>query len=223
MFFLVAFLFIFFVLNYSYSYTIAFSHYNQFFKKYVTYFLFEDRQLITDYKDYVIYEYNYPSANVFNELYSLKNVVVPSFYKPPLSKENLDRKAKRQSLGSIAYIYKDNQVMYLLDYSTLNFYKFLDYNLRGLIVSLEDNIAYLFNNISQCQKIEYKTYLDYVRAFGNLSGSDFELLLVYTQGEYFVFEFLNKENNVVKVVNIDKYYRFYVSEKNFPSNEDFKF
>jgi len=210
--------FVFFIIKLSFSYVIAFSHYNRFFKKYITYFLFEDRQLIVSYQDYTIYEYNYPCLALFKELYDLKNVSVPSFYKPPLV-----AKKKTKVFGSIAYIYKDNQVMYLWDYSTENFYKFLDYTLRGLIVTLEDNTEDLLNKISKAEKIEYKTYLDYIRAFGNINNDNFELILCYNIDDDLVFEFLDKEKNLIRIVKIDKYYRFETTLKEYPTNTEFKF
>ncbi|MCX7758665.1 MAG: hypothetical protein N2169_03500 [bacterium] len=201
------------------AYTIVFNHYNEEMKSYISYILFDNRQSITDYKNHIIYKFDYPSQMVLQELYILKGQSFPSFYKPPIEK---DKKNKNMKLGSFAQIIKDNQIMYLQDYSTPSFYKFLDFNLRGLIVSLEDNTKALINNIYTAEKVEYKSYLDYVKAFGNIN-SGFELILCYPDESKIIFEFLNTKNNKVKVITVDKYYYFTWTEKDYPQNTLFNF
>ncbi|MEN3014927.1 MAG: hypothetical protein ABDH21_02570 [bacterium] len=204
----------------AYSYTIAFNHFNQQIKSYISYILFEDRQIITDYKNYTIYEFEYPSYQVQQELYNLKDKEFNSVYIPPYQKPKSPK--KQIPLGSLAHIYKPNQIMYLFDYSTVNFYKFLDIELRGLIVALEDNVAYLLTKIGEAKKIEYKSYLDYIKAFGNIN-QDYELILCYNQNQNIIFDFLNTKTNKIKEIKIDMYYWFDIKEKSYPNNQSFKF
>ncbi len=209
-----------FILSQSFGYILVFNHYNPQIKNYISYILFENYQSITVYNDFSIYLFDYSSEKIEKEIYNLKGLTFPSSYIPP--NFELNKKSKKQNLGSLAQIISNNQIMYLIDYGTPNFYKHLDYKLRGIIVELEENINLLIFNLNKAQKIDYKTYLDYVKSFGNINN-DYELILSYYNQENLFFEFLNTKTNKVKIFKIDKYYRFESYEKNFPQNEVFQF
>ncbi|MEM3393461.1 MAG: hypothetical protein QXY79_00215 [Candidatus Methanomethylicia archaeon] len=162
------------------------------------------------YKENTIYNFNYSSIEIKQEIYARKGIYFPATYIPPQVGTN--KKDKSTKMGSLATIIKDNQIMYLFDYGTPNFYRYLDYDLIGIIVSLEDNIQKLVNNLNNAEKINYKPFLDYIKAFGNVN-QDFELILCYNQQDKMYFEFLNKKSNKIKVFFIDKYYRFNYFEK----------
>lgn len=203
------------------SYLLVFNHYNPNLKSYVSYILFENKQLIVNYKENIIYYFDYSCPAVNQEIYTLKGLYFPSVYVPLKTNQGKNNKQSK-NLGSLAQIIRNNQIMYLFDYGTPNFYKYLDYNLRGIIVTLEDNIQNLVEKLSSAQKIEYKPYLDYLKSFANIN-KDFELILCYNNENELFFEFLNTKNNKVKLISIDKYYRFKSTEKEYPKNEIFTF
>lgn len=213
--------FLIFTLSWALSYNLVFNHYNYELKSYISYIYFTNKQLITDYKNYTIYEFNYPSISIQNELYNLEGKSFPSIYQPPITKEKNKNKNKI-TIGSTAQIIKDNQIMYLLEYSTPNFYKFLDYELRGLIIALEDNTKELVYKLNEAQKIEFKPYLDYVKAFCNINNNH-QLILCYKQNEDLYFDFLETQKNKIKSIKINKFYYYQISESIFPENEIFKF
>ncbi|MFN3995261.1 MAG: hypothetical protein ACK4GR_01875 [bacterium] len=203
--------------------TLVFNHYNSTLKSYVSYILFENKQSVVNYKENIIYNFDYTSISINQEIYNLKGLYFPSVYIPLKTEQEKKNKGKKvENLGSLAQIIRNNQIMYLFDYGTPNFYRHLDYNLRGIIVAIEDNVQNLLNNLYNAQKIEYKPYLDYVKSFANIN-KDFELILCYNIENEIFFEFLNTKNNKIKVISIDKYYRFQSSEKEYPKNEIFTF
>ncbi|MFN3478456.1 MAG: hypothetical protein ACK4ZM_03725, partial [bacterium] len=157
--------------------TLIFNHYNPSLKSYVSYILSQNKQSLVNYNENIIYNFDYTCIPINQEIYSLKGLYFPSVYVPLKTNQEKKNKGKKsENLGSLAQIIRNNQIMYLFDYSTPNFYKHLDYNLRGIIVTLEDNIQNLIDNLYNAQKIEYKPYLDYVKSFANIN-KDFELIL----------------------------------------------
>lgn len=211
------------VLNFSFAnYVITFNHYNERLKSYISYVLFDNYQVITDYQRFIFYRFDYPSIDVLREIYNLRGQTFPSFYKPILQEKKDKKKEKNKNLGTIAHIYKDDQVMVFMDYSTPEFYKFLDIQLRGFVVALEDNIQNLLNQLYDAEKIEFKTYFDYIKAFGNVND-DYTLLIAYPCNDSIFFEFLNTKQNKIRIFKINRYYNFSYFEKEYPRNELFKF
>lgn len=209
--------FFFFITYLAFGYVLSFNHYNPDIRSYISYVIFEDKQSITDYRNNTIYLFNFPSIKVLNELEILKGQTFPAAHIPPLEK------TKKNNIGTIAQIYKGNQVMYLYDYLTPSFYKSLDFKLRGLVVTLEDNIRELLSILYSAEKIEYKPYLNYLKSFSNIND-DFELILCYPKENNRInFEFLNKKSNRIKKISIDKYYGYDMKEEEYPNNSWFTF
>lgn len=205
------------------EYVLSFKYYDYNLKSNIEYFLFDDVQQVVDYDNNKIYFFGI-DKNVFtilNELYNLKGKEFPIYYYPPIPKEKLTNKKLKNnptSFGIIAYLKKyynsDLEIMYLYDYSTPNFYKYIDPNLASILYPIEDNLKILVNQImllrlnyneKNIEIKDYKDHLNYLKAFNNLSNSDISLYEAYFRNDYFYFKFLDSKNNSLKVFIIDKY------------------
>lgn len=205
------------------EYILAFKYYDYNLKSNIEYFLFNDNQQVVDYTNNKIYIFSI-DKNVFsilNELYNLRGKEFPVFYYPPIPKEriaNKESKNKTFSFGTIAYLkkyYESNlEVMYLYDYATPNFYKYINLSLASILYPIEDNLKVLVSQVmvlrlnEQENKVKVKDYLDYlnyIKAFNNLNKNEIVLYEVFFIDSNFYFKFLDLKSNIIRVFKINEY------------------
>jgi len=205
------------------KYILSFKYYDYNLKGSVEYFLFDSFQEVTDYTNNKIYLFplDQYSLNILNELYNLRGKEFPIYYYPPIPKERIKKSKSKNnstSFGTIAYLkkyYEDKlQIMYLYDYATPNFYKYIDPLLASLIYPVEDNLKVLTNQImilkikANNEQNSYKDYIDfinYLKAFNNLNKPEVILYEAFYYNNSFYFKFLDTKSNIIKNFVINEY------------------
>ncbi|MGC8815183.1 MAG: hypothetical protein ACP5O4_03165 [bacterium] len=205
------------------EYILSFKYYDYNLKSNIEYFLFNNNQQIVDYTNNKIYIFPIDKNvfNILNELYNLKGKEFPIYYYPPIPKENMNNKKSKNksvSFGTIAYLKKyyesDLEVMYLYDYATPNFYRYIDLSLASILYPIEDNLKILVNQImvlrlkpnDQENKVkDYLDYLNYIKAFNNLNKPEVVLYEVFFIDDNFYFKFLDTKLNIIRVFKVNEY------------------